>query len=134
MPGIATVLVPSGPAGKKIHLYYTTNGNNLAFEFRNEVKDHDTAEIFTSSSDDLTGTILNPGQISSSVLSGAQFVVGFTKKKADPNVNPNDAYDPKLNNVSVISPIYYAVDSTETDNLTIASCSSADDAWAYYFT
>lgn len=136
MPGIGSIYTTGAIDGKKLHIFYTATNNHLAFEYRDEGRVNDAPETLISSSDDIPGIILDNSQIATSYLLGTQIVTGFTKKKKDgATVADTGAvdYDDKYHSVSVLSPVYFSLDKTEKDNLTIASCNSDYDAWVYYF-
>ncbi|KAF4947855.1 hypothetical protein FGADI_10093 [Fusarium gaditjirri] len=136
MPGIASIYTRDGIEGKKLHVFYTATNNHLAFQYRDEGRVNDAPEVLISSNEDIPGIILDNSQISSSYLIGSQIITGFTKKKKDGATIAADGaidYDDKLHSVSVLSPVYFSLDKTEKDNLTIASCNSDNDAWVYYF-
>ncbi|KAF9768839.1 hypothetical protein IL306_013799 [Fusarium sp. DS 682] len=136
MPGLASIYTKGGIEGKKLHIFYTAANNHLAFEYRDEGHVNDAPEPLVSSSEDIPGIILDNSQISSSYLIGSQIVTGFTKKRKDGATiaeNGGVDYDDKFHSVSVLSPVYFSLDKTEKDNLTIASCNSDYDAWVYYF-
>ncbi|KAM5362588.1 hypothetical protein ACJA88_013945 [Fusarium oxysporum] len=136
MPGIGSIYTTGAIDGKKLHIFYTATNNHLAFEYRDEGRVNDAPETLISSSDDIPGIILDNSQIATSYLLGTQIVTGFTKKKKDgATVADTGAvdYDDKYHSVSVLSPVYFSLDKTEKDNLTIASCNSDYDAWFYYF-
>ncbi|KAF4439606.1 serine proteinase [Fusarium austroafricanum] len=136
MPGIASIYTTDALDGKKLHVFYTATNNHLAFEYRDEGRVNDSPETLISSNEDIPGIILDNSQITSSYLIGTQIVTGFTKKRKDgATVAANGVveYDDKFHSVSVLSPVYFSLDKTQKDNLTIASCNSDNDAWVYYF-
>lgn len=129
MPGTAAVHNPAGPADQQIHLFYNTNNTNIALELRSEKKTTDTNDqVWASSSTDQPGFVVNPSQLASAPFAGTELVVGFTKKLVAAGTTAT------TNDVSIVSPVYQSVGSTEVNNTTIAACASDDTAWIYFLT
>ncbi|KAI2465288.1 hypothetical protein F4781DRAFT_409986 [Annulohypoxylon bovei var. microspora] len=137
MVAIATLPGPQAPVGKQVNLFYNTSNNNLGLEQRSEGKGQDPPEvIYVASGTDQPGYILNPSHIASADLAGVGLVFGFTKQKVQAVNVPAGVANPPApthNDVSIISPIYRSIASTELGNTSIAACSSAEVAWVFYF-
>ncbi|KAI0901551.1 hypothetical protein F4806DRAFT_4909 [Annulohypoxylon nitens] len=137
MVAIATLPGLQAPAGKQVNLFYNTSNNNLGLEQRSEGKGQDPSDvIYVASGTDQPGYIVNPSHIASADLAGVGLVFGFTKQKQQDVKVPSGVQDPApptQNDVSIISPIYRSLTSTELGNTSIAACSSAEVAWVFYF-
>lgn len=126
MPGFASILNPGQnvPNDKGIQVYYNTTTSNLAMQLRDKTTaDDDTPVIFHSKDSEPAGIIINPSQLTSTVMTAVNAVFGFTKQKTETAGKVD---------ISLVSPVYERVASTESTNKTIASCSSPDKAWIYY--
>ncbi|KAF5643102.1 hypothetical protein F52700_2817 [Fusarium sp. NRRL 52700] len=124
MPGIASIYKPQAADGKKLQVFYTSPNNQLATQHHDEGNANDNPEALTSG---IPGSILDKSQVASSMLRGKHIVAGFTKTKSAAG------YDDEYHSVSVVSPESLSIDKTNKNNLTIASSTSGDDAWIYYF-
>jgi len=93
-------------------------------ELRDKSKDgDDSPPIFNATDAQPTGLIPNPSQLTSVSMLGMPAVFGFTTQKGT-GATKND--------VSLVSPVYEVMSSTELANKTIASCYTSDKAWIYY--
>lgn len=129
MPGTTALFNSTGPANQQIHLFYNTNNTNMALQLRSEQKATDTVDqTWASSTTDQAGFVVNPSQLASADFQGTELVVGFTKQVVAQGTTATK------NDVSIVSPVYQSVASTEIKNKTIAACSSGDTAWIYYLT
>ncbi|KAI1098284.1 hypothetical protein F4804DRAFT_132077 [Jackrogersella minutella] len=136
MVAIATLPSLQAPVGKQVNLFYNTSNNNLALEQRSEGKGQDTSDVnYVASGTDQPGYICNPSHIASADLGGVGLVFGFTKQKQQDTKLPAGVVAPVAtnNDVSIISPIYRSLTSTELGNTSIAACSSTEVAWVFYF-
>ena len=126
MPGFASILNPGQnvPDDKAIEVFYSTDTSNLGLQLRDKTTDDDDSPLmFHSTSNEPAGNLVNPSQLTSTVMKSVNAVFGFTKQKAT---------DSKKLDISLVSPVFEMVASTEDTNKTIASCCSDDKAWIYY--
>ncbi|KAI1092449.1 hypothetical protein F5B19DRAFT_209640 [Rostrohypoxylon terebratum] len=136
MVAITTSHNPQAPTGKQINLFYNTATRNLALEQRCEGKTHDIPEpIYVGSGSDQPGHIINPSHIASATLEGVNLVFGITEQTQQKLNLPAGVQDPGTatqNDVSILSPIYRSLISTDQGNTAIAACSSAEVVWIFY--
>ncbi len=123
MTGLAALVVAAAPMNERIHVHYNTTNLNLAARLMNGEKNgDDLTKDYSPKSDAVQGMIVNPSQLGTSLLLGMNMVVGVTKKKDSTTENE----------ISIVSPVYCPLESTEIDNTTVTVCSSGKDAWVYY--
>ncbi|MCJ1344691.1 hypothetical protein MMC31_002894 [Peltigera leucophlebia] len=126
MPGAAALVNESVPSGESIHLYYTTENLNLALVL--EAADESRGTIsFSPNSTDHKGIIVNPSHISAAEYIGINIVVGITQPALKAGESDYTNYD-----VSIVSPVYQPIATTETPHTSISISSSGDNAWVYY--
>ncbi|RYP65027.1 hypothetical protein DL770_009083 [Monosporascus sp. CRB-9-2] len=126
MPGFASILNPgqSVPNDKAIQVYYNTSTSQIGLQLRDKTTpDDDSPVIFHSKDADPTGIIINPSQLTATVMTSVNAIFGFTKQKTD-NTGKID--------VSLVSPVFERVSTTESTNYTIASSYSKEKAWVYH--
>lgn len=125
MTGLAALVVSVAPNNEKIHVHYNTAKLNLAVILKNGEKGgEDVTKVYASKSDEKEGIIVNPSELGTSLLLGMNMVVGITKKNGSTT----------LNDISIVSPVYRPLTSTEIANTTVSVCVDGDNknAWIYY--
>jgi len=128
MPGVAALVNHLVPDGKSIQLFYNTNDLNLGLELKDGTADGDDPNRkFVAKSTDRQGIIVNPSQAAATEFLGMNLVFGITQP-----VLPKDQTDYTVYNVSIVSPVYRPLTTTEVSNKSIAACSSDKKAWVYY--
>ncbi|KAK9444054.1 uncharacterized protein VB005_02330 [Metarhizium brunneum] len=108
---------------KAIQVYFTTGFSDVGVALRDKTTSSDNPEIVQSSDADPTGILVFSTQLTSTMFMYFNAVFAFTKQL--------DPKSPKID-VSLVSPVYQPVASTESTNTTIASCSSNQQTWVYY--
>ncbi|KAI1819782.1 hypothetical protein F4861DRAFT_543588 [Xylaria intraflava] len=125
MPGFASILnpAPGVPNNKAIQVFYGASNAQLAMELRDTSTSDDGEVVISSKDTDPAGFIVNPSQLTSTSMSHVNAVFGFTKQKVVSTTKID---------VSLLSPVFEVLASTDIKNTTIASCSSKDKSWIYY--
>ncbi|XXG96347.1 hypothetical protein Hte_002629 [Hypoxylon texense] len=126
MPGFASILNSGSdvPNDKAIQVYYGTTNAQLAMQLHDKTTDDDDSSVkFHSAATEPSGILINPSQLTSTIMTTMNAVFGFTSQKTTGS---------SMVDISLISPVFEKVASTESTNKTIASCCSKNKAWVYY--
>jgi len=127
MPSFTSILNPNPnvPKDKAIQVYYNNSTSNLGLQLRDQTKEDDDSPPTLSSKDtEPAGILINPSQLASVAMTTVNAVFGFTKPKTGTTTI----------DVSLISPVFEKIGSTEATNTTMASCFFKDKAWVFYLT
>ena len=130
MPGVASLLNKAVVDEKSIQLFYNTQELNLGLKLMDgNAKPSDESDQFRAKSSDHKGIIVNPSSLAVARYQGTNIAVGFTLP-----LLPEDQSDYTTYDVSIISPVYQPLASTEVQNKSIAFSSQGDAAWVTYIT
>lgn len=125
MPGFSSILNTGQavPNDKAIQVYFTTSVSGIGMALYDKTVDSDNPVTVQSSDTNPPGILIFSSQLTSTLFMYFNAAFGFTKQL--------DPTSPKID-VSLVSPVYQPVASTESTNTTIASCSFNDKTWVYY--
>lgn len=132
MTGVASIINGALKDESSVQLFYNTTTLNLGMVFRNgDAQGSDPKEGFEPSSIDRAGAIFNPSDLVAIQYNNIDWVFGITLPKPPADGNYTNY------NVSVVSPIYMPLVSTEygSDGLSnnrISAASNGSSAWIYY--
>lgn len=128
MPGVAALVNQSVAGDKSIQLFYNTNDSNPGLVLMSGDSSDDPGKKYTAKSTDCKGIIVNPSQLGAATrFYGVNLVVGITYPVLKSCHTEHTDY-----NVSIISPVYQPLATTEVSNTSIAVCSSPKAAFVYY--
>lgn len=125
MPSFASILNPGQgiPNPQAIQVYYTTSTRHLGIQLRDGATDNDRLHPnFCSTTAQPVGVIVNPSQLTSTRMAGMNAVFGFTEQTGSKT----------LVDISLVSPVFQKIRSTEYINKTISSSFSSQKTWIYY--
>ncbi|KAF5654493.1 hypothetical protein FHETE_11296 [Fusarium heterosporum] len=126
MAAVAAVTNRSAPKNQQIQLFYNTSNAQIALDLRSGASSHDgTVTTWSASLNDYKGIVLNPSQVAAANLNEVPMVVAVTTPySSDGSAN--------VNNISLVSPVYQQLTTTDLNNSSVAMISLGDDATVYY--
>ncbi|GAB0138936.1 hypothetical protein EsDP_00007155 [Epichloe bromicola] len=127
MAPMTAIIDKTTPGDKVIKLFYNTGIAQLGLALWSGTKDADPKDSIQTPQEVGNGQyILNPSHMASVNFRGVERVFALTT--ANPfKVTGNDFYT-----LSEVSPSYQRREGTNIGNITLASCTSGDNAWVYF--
>lgn len=127
MAPIAAIIDKTTPDDKAIKLLYSTGNARLGLALWSGTKDPDPEDSIQTPQEVGNGQyILNPSQMASINFQGEEKVFALTTENPF-RVTKDDFY-----NLSEIFPSYKKLQDIVIGNITLASCTSGDNAWIYF--
>ncbi|KAJ1323714.1 hypothetical protein MN608_10959 [Microdochium nivale] len=127
MGGCTAIVNKAVTGDKSVELFYGTENLQLGLALRTtDNSDANALKLFVSKSTDTRGNIKNPSRLGSAAYYGVNIVVGVTEGKSN-NDGPS-------NDISIVSPVYRPLASTELVNNSVAICvnDKGTAGWVYY--
>ncbi|KAL3954254.1 hypothetical protein ACCO45_012210 [Purpureocillium lilacinum] len=125
MTAAAAAFDPAAPDETAIRLYYNTSTAQLALALKAATDAADSDYGFAASDIDLEGYIVHGSELAVTNLRGVSVVLAMTV----PNVPGGKATD---NSISIVSPVYMSLKTTDITNTKVGASSSANAAWVYF--
>ena len=128
MPGLAVFVNEAVPNAKSLQLFYNTQELNLGLKLQDgSAQPDDNIRALSASNKSHAGIIVNGTSVGAAEYLGTSIVAALTQPVLPANQKEYTTYD-----VSIVSPVYMPLSTTEKDNTAIAMTSSGKAAWVYF--
>ncbi|EQK97685.1 serine proteinase [Ophiocordyceps sinensis CO18] len=129
MPGATCNVNAAAPQDASINVYFNTSSNTLGLQLRSpQASTGDVTLSWVPGQTAQQGFIVNPSHLASASFLGTNLVFGLT------TIPPVSGKTSTQTNVSMLSPVYTPLASTDVGNGALAASYSPDAAWVYYLT
>ena len=127
MPGLAVSVNKAVSDAKSLQLFYNTQKSNLGLKLQDgSAQPVDSIKTLSANDTSHDGIILNDTSVGAAEYLGTSVVAALTAQAPTEPIQSTN-YD-----VSIVSPVYMPLSTTEKGNTAIAMASSGQAAWVYY--
>ena len=128
MPGLAVFVNKAVPNAKSLQLFYTTQELNLGLKLQDgSAQPEDSIKTLNANNKSRPGIIVNGTSVGAAEYLGTSVVAAITQPALLTGQTEITKYD-----VSIVSPVYMPLSTTEKENKAVAMASSGQAAWVYY--